>query len=747
VGQVLVNAAGNVPTWGALDLADTDGVTGQLPFGNLASLSALSVLGRFTNTSGVMAAITGAADQVLAVNSGGTVLAFGQVQTGGYANASVTLPKLANATASSVLGRSPASGGAYADITSSADGQVLRRGAAGVVAFGAVDLADADAVTGQLPLANHPDLAALSVLGRSAVTSGPMAAIAGSGNQVLRVSSGGSLGFGNIFGSVVNANSLPIDRLSDASFLSVLGRSASFAGPYADIQAGVDGQVLRRSGLSLAFGALDLADADGVTGQLPFGNLASLAAVSVLGNSTGATAAVAAITATSNGQVLRRASGLLGFGALDLDVAGSVAGQLPLANLLGGTAVGQVLRNAAGNIPAWGALDLADADAIAGRLPLGNLANGTTGRVLVAGASDPAFGFALGNNTDAFTYNAASHDWYVGGSRKLLATSSALTLYQSVLNFDSSIASTCIINVATTSVAGAAGRTLGVWGQNSHGTGATIGGAMDFRAGESLSGTGGAFTIASGTGATTAQDGAFALKVGVSSVFTATPTVTALAVTGGTLLQLSDLSGVRVLGLCGSFSAFNMPANTGDGVAFWKHASDRPTIGKSIGGAVVWNDETFGLSYKSDFGVESTIAMTAAVLTAKRRIVDWKSPLEEVTTTSTGLHAVTSFDATTINGVAFTNGILTVCAKCHAFGMASYPAYCEWVATIRVTAGVASVIDQRPGFDSTIVPGVMGTGIINPTITASGGVVVFRAQPFFSSLKFAAYFEVYGTED
>lgn len=58
--------------------------------------------------------------------------------------------KLRNSAASSVVGRSAASVGDPADITSSADGQVLRRGAAGVVAFGAVDLADTDAVTGTL---------------------------------------------------------------------------------------------------------------------------------------------------------------------------------------------------------------------------------------------------------------------------------------------------------------------------------------------------------------------------------------------------------------------------------------------------------------------------------------------------------------------------------------------------------------------------------------------------------------------
>lgn len=60
---------------------------------------------------------------------------------------------LDNGSAASVLGRSANSSGARADIASSADGQVLRR-ASGVVGFGAVDLADSDAVTGLLPIAN-----------------------------------------------------------------------------------------------------------------------------------------------------------------------------------------------------------------------------------------------------------------------------------------------------------------------------------------------------------------------------------------------------------------------------------------------------------------------------------------------------------------------------------------------------------------------------------------------------------------
>jgi len=74
-------------------------------------------------------------------------------QAATIANNAVTDAKLRDSAANSVIGRSANSSGDPADIASSTDGQVLRR-AAGVVGWGAVDLADPDAVTGVLPLAN-----------------------------------------------------------------------------------------------------------------------------------------------------------------------------------------------------------------------------------------------------------------------------------------------------------------------------------------------------------------------------------------------------------------------------------------------------------------------------------------------------------------------------------------------------------------------------------------------------------------
>ncbi len=365
-GQVL-RRAGGVLGFGAVDLADTDAVAGLLPVSNLANLTGLSVLGRSANTLGVMAAITGTADLVLAVNTAGTALAFGQVQTGGLANGSVTLAKHADSTdAASVLGRAGNTTGPYADIASSADGQVLRR-AGGILAFGAIDLADTDAVTGLLPVGSLAAGSALSVLGRAGNTAGAMASIVGAADQTLVVNTAGTaLAFGQLQTGGIANSAVTLAKLANAGASSVLGRSAATTGPYADILSSADGQVLRRgaSGV-IAFGAVDLTDADAVTGALPAAN-----------GGTG----IAGAGGTAN-RVLVTTDGS-SWSAAQVALATMVSGLLPLANLTGGSAVGQVLRNTAGNVPAWGAVDLADTDAVTGLLPLANVANGAARSVL-----------------------------------------------------------------------------------------------------------------------------------------------------------------------------------------------------------------------------------------------------------------------------------------------------------------------------------------------------------------------------
>jgi hypothetical protein len=119
----------------------------------------------------------------------------------------------------------------------------------------------------------------------------------------------------SITAAIIDA-SIAYARIADASALSVLGRSADSSGVLADIQAGTDDQVLRRSGSAIGFGALNLASSDAVTGDLAFANIAQLAGFSVAGRSVTGTGDIAAITAGTDDRLLRQTAGALNFGQL-----------------------------------------------------------------------------------------------------------------------------------------------------------------------------------------------------------------------------------------------------------------------------------------------------------------------------------------------------------------------------------------------------------------------------------------------
>jgi len=68
---------------------------------------------------------------------------------------------------------------------------------------------------------------------------------------------------------------LAFSRLTQGSALSVLGVTGNATADHASIAAGTDHQVLRRSGTALAFGAVNLAQAAAITGNLPVANLNS----------------------------------------------------------------------------------------------------------------------------------------------------------------------------------------------------------------------------------------------------------------------------------------------------------------------------------------------------------------------------------------------------------------------------------------------------------------------------------------
>lgn len=98
----------------------------------------------------------------------------------------------------------------------------------------------------------------------------------------------------------IDANVVSNAKFRQSAALSVVGRSANSTGNVADIAAGTDNQVLRRSGTAIAFGAVNLASSDAVTGDLALSNLAQGTARSVLGITGNATADYAPIQGSAS---------------------------------------------------------------------------------------------------------------------------------------------------------------------------------------------------------------------------------------------------------------------------------------------------------------------------------------------------------------------------------------------------------------------------------------------------------------
>lgn len=156
-----------------------------------------------------------------------------------------------------------------------------------------------------------------------------------------------------------------------------------------------------------AWAQVDLTN--GVTGDLPFSNLAQGSALSVLGVTGNATADVASIAAGTDHQVLRRSGTSLAFGAIALNQSAAVTGTLPVGN--GGTGITTTPTN--GQIPIGNGTNYTAATLTAGG-GIG-ITNGA-GSVTIA-TSSPTFS-AYGNaaqtiTTDVFTkvvLNAEDYD-------------------------------------------------------------------------------------------------------------------------------------------------------------------------------------------------------------------------------------------------------------------------------------------------------------------------------------------------
>lgn len=272
--------------------------------------AALTVIGRSANSLGNVADIAAAAASGAVLREFGSTIGFGTIATAGIADAAVTFPKLLDASAISVLvGRGAAAGvGDFQEITLGAGmtmtGTVLSSSGGGgaptdatyvvmslnatltnerTLAVGAeLTLTDGGAglnatlsvTAAGITSAMLRNSAALTVIGRSANSAGvpaDIAAAAASG-AVLR-ESGSVIGFGTIVAAGIASAAVTDAKISDRAAVSVFGRSANTSGVGADIAAGANGNVLRRSANVVGFGQVDLADGtNAVTGAAAIAN-------------------------------------------------------------------------------------------------------------------------------------------------------------------------------------------------------------------------------------------------------------------------------------------------------------------------------------------------------------------------------------------------------------------------------------------------------------------------------------------
>lgn len=175
---------------------------------------------------------------------------------------------------------------------------------------------------------------ALAVVGRSANSTGDVADIqaTAASDAVLR-ESGSVLGFGTVATGGLANDAVTDAKLRNSGALSVIGRSANSSGDPADISAvAASDCVFRESGSTVGCGTV--ATAGIAANAVTFAKFQQIAALSMFGNCTNATANGAAVTGIAD-QVLRvnGAGTSCAFGAIDLSKAAAATGVIQTASV------------------------------------------------------------------------------------------------------------------------------------------------------------------------------------------------------------------------------------------------------------------------------------------------------------------------------------------------------------------------------------------------------------------------------
>jgi hypothetical protein len=248
----------------------------------------------FETAVAATASVTANTAKVTNASHTGDVTGSGELTIG--AN-KVTNAKFRQGTALSVVGVTGNANADVADITAATDGDVLRRSGT-AIGFGTIATAGIanDAVT--FAKIQNSSTAGMSVVGRSTNTAGDFAEIiAGTDGHVLTRVSATSMAFGQVGSTSIANNAVDNTKFRQGAALSVVGVTGNATVNVADIVAGTDHHVLRRSGTSLGFGLLTGSNI--TTNTIANANLATVPSGSIKGRLTVSTGSVEDLTAAS----------------------------------------------------------------------------------------------------------------------------------------------------------------------------------------------------------------------------------------------------------------------------------------------------------------------------------------------------------------------------------------------------------------------------------------------------------------
>lgn len=607
--------------------------------------------------------------------------------------AGIAVTKLANIASDRLLGRDTASSGAIEELTvgggieftssggiqrSAVSGDITIAAGSGTAAITADSIVNADVNSAAaIALSKLAPIATDRLLGRDTTGSGAIEEIAldstlvwsGSGGigraavtgdvTIAAGSNTAAIGTGVIVNADVNASAaIALSKLATQAALSVVANATNGTAVPTAVTAASDGLVFCRTGTALGFSTIATG---GITdGAVTLAKLANTTALSVLGNGTNASAAVTALAAATDGDVMRRSGTTVGFGAPNfaaqtITTTGNIVlGTNPASSGLiripqGGDIVSRNAANS-GNVPI---LYVSGSDGIiiggTGAASV-SLAAGTTTFVLGSTSVSttaanwrwaPAVASPALFQDDQTTASTNGQHLLVQGQNATGATSTggdlrlrsgtgttasgALRLYAGANNqmsiFDTGIdintaqlaftssVSNPVFGQNTLSTATATGQPFLLRAQDCSGTTAVTAGALTVRAGNATGGSGtrngGALNLASGTGAT--SDGNVTISRGATAVLSATSTGTGIG-NSTILVEGASLSGRKVVSLARGAAVSATQVPSGDGVLYLGQCTTAPSS-NPLSGVVQWVDSSGNLWSRGPTGTITQLAV------------------------------------------------------------------------------------------------------------------------------------------